>query len=94
MQHHTVESRPSTKTLLSPECARTVYKICATSGLLHDDGSLILDTTDNEIKKIIDSKIPTQHREEYYQNSDMVVKTILHSRYVNLFNLLRVRVKI
>lgn len=88
VQQHTVESR------LSPECAQAVYDICATSGLLHDDCSLILDTTENEIKRIIDSKIPTQHREEYCQNSDMVVKTILHSRYVNLYNLLRVRVKI
>mmetsp|Transcript_11403 Transcript_11403/g.21044 ORF Transcript_11403/g.21044 Transcript_11403/m.21044 type:complete len:703 (-) Transcript_11403:90-2198(-) len=83
------EHLASTKELLSPDCANFVYDICVSEGLLHDDCSLILDTREDTIKKIIDSKIPALHQEEYSLNRDGVVKTILHSRYVNLYNLLR-----
>ncbi|KAL7527053.1 hypothetical protein ACHAXR_001775, partial [Thalassiosira sp. AJA248-18] len=84
-EHHT-----STKALLSSECAGVVYDICVSERLLLDDYSLALETSENAIKKIIDSKIPSLHREEYSHNRDAVVKTILHSRYANLYNLLRV----
>ena len=87
---HKEEHLTSTKELLSPDCADFVYDICVSEGLLHDDCSLILDTREDAIKKIIDSKIPALHQEEYSLNRDGVVMTILHSRYVNLYNLLRV----
>ena len=76
---------------LSADCAAAVRDTCASGGLLHDDSSLVLDATGDAIRTIIDSGIPPEHREEYLVKRDGIVETILHSRYVNLYNLLRVR---
>ncbi|KAL3766600.1 hypothetical protein ACHAW5_002016 [Stephanodiscus triporus] len=74
---------------LSPDCAGAVYDICARGGLLHEDSSLALDATEDSITMTIDSMIPALHREEYDRQRVGTVETILHSRYVNLYNLLR-----
>ena len=79
----------SAKGLLSVECAAAVYGICISEGLLHNDCSLNLDMSEDDIKKAVDAKIPPLHQDEYSQKRDEVVKTILYSRYVNLHNLLR-----
>jgi hypothetical protein len=76
--------------LLSPDCAEVIYNICASEGLLQDDCSLKLDASEDSITQILSSKIPISFQEEYDQNKVDIVKTILHSRYVNLYNLLRV----
>ena len=76
--------------LLSPDCAETIYNICASEGLLQDDCSVKLDASKDSITQILSSKIPCSFQEEYDQNKDGIVKTILQSRYVNLYNLLRV----
>eukprot|EP00581_Thalassiosira_minuscula_P018699 CAMPEP_0183712152 /NCGR_PEP_ID=MMETSP0737-20130205/7373_1 /TAXON_ID=385413 /ORGANISM="Thalassiosira miniscula, Strain CCMP1093" /LENGTH=775 /DNA_ID=CAMNT_0025940731 /DNA_START=4 /DNA_END=2331 /DNA_ORIENTATION=- len=74
---------------LTPSCAEAIYDICASEGLLHDDCSLVLDTTEDSAVKVIGSKIPALHQDEYFLKKDEVIKTIFHSRYVNLYNLLR-----
>ena len=80
--------------MLSLDCSDVIYDICASEGLLHDDCSLALDASADSIKMIIYSKITAwpRHQEEYFQNRDRLVKTILHSRYANLYNLLGVSV--
>lgn len=79
----------SANRLLSVECAAAVYDVCISEGLLHTDCSLNLDMSADDIKMAIDAKIPPLHQDEYSQRRDEVVKTILHSRYANLHNLLR-----
>jgi len=76
--------------LLSQDCANTVYDICVSGGLLHDDCSLNLNASEDIVRNVIASSIPTSHKEEYVKHEEDVVKTIMHSRYVNLYKLLRV----
>ncbi len=76
---------------LSAGCALAICDVCAMGGLLHDNSSLVLDATEDIIRTIIDSGIPPVHREEYLAKRDGIVESILHSRYVNLYNFLRVR---
>ena len=75
---------------LSPECATAVYGACVSGGLTGEDSSLDLDATVGSITAVIDSRIPDEHREEYARKRGGIVETILRSRYVNLYNLLRV----
>ena len=75
---------------LSPECAAAVYGACVSGGLTREDSSLDLDATVGSITAVIDSRIPDEHREEYARKRGGIVETILRSRYVNLYNLLRV----
>lgn len=83
------ELTSTTQDILSLECAHVVYDICITERLLNDDCSLILDKSKDLIQETIDSNIPSLYQEEYSLNRDRVVETILHSRYANLYNLLR-----
>lgn len=75
--------------LLSLDCATAVYDLCVSKGFLHDDSSLRLDITEDSITRILDSNIPPVHREEYINKRSDIVKTILHSCYVNLYSLLK-----
>ena len=76
---------------LSADCAVDIHDICTSGGLLHDDSSLMLDATEDMIKMTIGSRISPVHRKEYVEKREGIVETILHSCYVNLYNLLRVR---
>mmetsp|Transcript_25782 Transcript_25782/g.40449 ORF Transcript_25782/g.40449 Transcript_25782/m.40449 type:complete len:740 (+) Transcript_25782:77-2296(+) len=75
--------------VLSLECAHAIFEVCAAEGVLLDDSSVDLDISGSTIQKILDSKISLDHKEEYLQNREEVVEIILHSRYVNMYNLLR-----
>ena len=77
--------------VLSLECAHAIFDICVAEGVLLDDSSVDLDITGSTIRTILDSKISPEHEEEYLQNRDEVIAIILHSRYVNMYNLLKVR---
>lgn len=77
--------------VLSLECAHAIFDVCAAEGILLDDASVDLDISGSTIQTILDSKISLDHKEEYLQNREEVVEIILHSRYVNLYNLLKVR---
>ena len=77
--------------VLSLECARAIFDICVAEGVLLDDSSVDLDITGSTIRTILDSKVSPEHKEEYLQNRDEVIAIILHSRYVNMYNLLKVR---
>jgi hypothetical protein len=77
------------KGLLSPGCAAAVLHACVDGRLLHDDGALLLDTSADAIGEVLDARVPTSHMEEYERNKAGVVEAILHSRYSNLYNLLR-----
>ncbi len=76
--------------MLSPECAEAIYNICASEGLLQDDCSLTLDASKDSIIEILSLKVPILFQDEFARNKGGIVNTILHSRYVNLHNLLRV----
>ena len=83
------KSQPSND-MLSLDCANAVFDICASEGLLLDDCSLKLDATADSIKMTLGSNISADHRAEYSRNKDGIIETILHSRYANLYKLLRV----
>ena len=87
---HGQESSESPKGLISPECASVIFDICTTAGVLQDDFSVDLCMSANSIETILDSNIPSSYREEYFMNRDEIAQTILHSRYVNMYNLLGV----
>ncbi|KAL7453881.1 hypothetical protein ACHAWC_005525, partial [Mediolabrus comicus] len=83
---------PSSKggDMLSLECAHAVFDICALDGsILLDDSSVNLDISGSTIQAILDSNISAEHKEEYMANRKEVVDTILHSRYCNMYNLLK-----
>jgi hypothetical protein len=84
---------PSSKVddVLTSECAHAIFEVCAGEGVMLDDSSVDLDMSGRTIQMILDSKIPLEHKEEYLQNRKEVVEVILHSRYVNMYNLLKVR---
>jgi 4-hydroxyphenylpyruvate dioxygenase-like putative hemolysin len=88
-QHNNKDSLDNEDMLLSLDCATAVYDLCVSKGFLHDDSSLRLDVTEDSITSILNSNIPPAHREEYINKRSDVVKNILHSRYVNLYNLLK-----
>lgn len=78
--------------MLSLECAHAIFDICALDGsILLDDSSVNLDISGSSIQAILDSNISAKHKEEYMENRKEVVDTILHSRYCNMYNLLKVR---
>lgn len=79
----------STKGLLSTECAEAVYDICVSEGLLLEQ-SVDLDASEGSVERILDSNMPALYQGEYSRNRGAVVETILHSRYSNLYKLLRV----
>lgn len=85
--------RPNSKEeegLLSSDCATAIYDICVSEGLLHDDSSLNLDVSEDSAAKLIDLKIPALNNDEYLKHREEVIRTIMRSRYVNLYSLLRV----
>ena len=85
---------PSSKggDMLSLECAHAIFDICALDGsILLDDSSVNLDISGSIIQSILDSNISAEYKEEYMTNRKEVVDTILHSRYCNMYNLLKVR---
>ena len=76
---------------LSVKCAHAIFDICASEGVLLDDSSVNLDVSRSTIQNILDSKISEEYKREYVQNRKEVVDTILFSRYVNMYALLKVR---
>jgi hypothetical protein len=89
LRHSEEEHHVSKKYLISVDCAHAIYDVCTSEGLLPDDSSLVLETSEDTIKTILDSNIPALYQQEYSLNRDAIVDTILRSRYVNLYNLLR-----
>ena len=76
--------------ILSLDCAHAIFDICASEGtILLDDSSVNLDISGSTIETILDSNMPDEHKEEYVNNRKEVVDTILHSRYCNMYNLLK-----
>ena len=55
-----------------------------------DDFSLDLDVPKYKVKEILDVKMPPNSIDEYHQNESFILDTIMQSRYVNLYYLLRV----
>mmetsp|Transcript_6848 Transcript_6848/g.13369 ORF Transcript_6848/g.13369 Transcript_6848/m.13369 type:complete len:292 (+) Transcript_6848:647-1522(+) len=75
--------------VLSPDCAHAVFEICEKYGIMSSDGAVDLDATRHGILSVLDGKIPARHKQEYDSKKDKVADIILHSRYSNLFSLLR-----
>lgn len=75
--------------ILTPECAAALFDVCVSENILHADFSVDVTLSREEITKILDSTVPSLHMDEYSSKKEDVVDTILHSRYVNLYNLLK-----
>ena len=75
---------------ISETCANAVLEICVAEGLVLDNFSVDLDISKDKVKEVLDAKVPLLCSEEYHLNSQFIVDTIMRSRYVNLYYLLRV----
>ena len=75
--------------ILGPSCAQTVMEVCRESSIIGSDGAVNLDLSRQDIIKLLDQKIPGKHQYEYIASKDDIVDIILHSRYANLYSLLR-----
>lgn len=75
---------------ISANCANAVFEICVSEGLVLDNFSLDLDISKDKVTEVLDTQIPVFCSEEYCQNKQFIVDTIMRSRYVNLYYLLRV----
>jgi hypothetical protein len=76
---------------VSPECASAVIEICVSEGLVLDNYSLDLDVSRHTLNDVLAANIPSSCSEEYDQHKSFILDTIMRSRYVNLYYLLRVR---
>mmetsp|Transcript_21505 Transcript_21505/g.45143 ORF Transcript_21505/g.45143 Transcript_21505/m.45143 type:complete len:707 (-) Transcript_21505:160-2280(-) len=77
------------KNILTPECAAAIFDVCVSENILHADFSVDVTLSRVDITKILDSTVPSLHMDEYSAKKEDVVDTILRSRYVNLYNLLK-----
>jgi len=75
--------------VLSSDCAHAVFETCERYGIISSDGAVDLDATRHGILSVLDGKIPARHKQEYDSKKDKVADVILHSRYSNLYSLLR-----
>ena len=75
--------------ILSPPCARTVMEVCRETGIIGPDGAVNLDLTRQDIIKTLDQNMPAKYQYEYIASKGDIVDIILHSRYANLYSLLR-----
>jgi hypothetical protein len=75
--------------ILGPSCAQTVMEVCRETSIIGSDGAVNLDLSRQDIIKLLDQKIPGKHQYEYIASKDDIVDIILHSRYANLYSLLR-----
>ncbi|KAL3783516.1 hypothetical protein HJC23_009481 [Cyclotella cryptica] len=73
--------------LISSKCARSIIDICTAKGILHF--AVYLDVSQEEVRLILDTYIPEMQSKEYRENESHILHTIMISRYVNLFYLLR-----
>jgi hypothetical protein len=74
---------------VSQGCADAIMKVCETSGIVSVDGAVDLNITREEMDEILCSKLEKPHLKEYVSHEAAVLHTIFHSRYVNLYKLLR-----
>jgi hypothetical protein len=72
------------------ECADAVFQTCVSQGLLLDNLSLDLDLSRDNVKMVLDDNMPLFYSKEYQENESVILDTIMQSRYVNLYYLLRV----
>lgn len=75
---------------ISSGCAGAVLDLCVSERLVLDNFSLDLDVSKVKVKEVLDARISPSYSEEYHQNESFILDTIMCSRYVNLYYLLRV----
>ena len=79
--------------MISHECATAVFEILVSEGILLNDMSLDLDASKEKVKALLDDNIPSSYSDEYHRNESVILDTVMRSRFVNLYYLLRVRSK-
>lgn len=77
--------------MISHECATAVFEILVSERILLSDMSLDLDASKEQVKMLLDANIPSSYRKEYHRNESLILDTVMRSRFVNLYYLLRVR---
>lgn len=75
--------------VVSSDCACAVLEICSEQGLVLADFSLCLGVSRGKVKEVLGASIPASCSEEYRNNESFILDTIMRSRYVNLYYLLR-----
>lgn len=74
---------------VSQSCANAIMCVCEHNGIVSADGAVDLDVTREEIDQLLCCKLEDANLKEYVSHEAAVLNTILHSRYVNLYKLLR-----
>lgn len=74
---------------VSSECAAAIIKVCEEEGIVGKDGAVDLDIGREQIDDLLRSKLGGELLKEYISHEAAVLDTILLSRYVNLYKLLR-----
>ena len=79
----------SVQHLLTLDCAFAVMKACEDSNIIKHEGAVDLHLSEYDIAHRLSTTIAKEHKDEYLEKQDEVVKVVLHSRYSNLYRLLR-----
>jgi len=74
---------------VSLSCADAIMRVCEMREIVSPDGAVDLGVTREKIDEILCSELDGEEVKEYVTHEAAVLNTILHSRYVNLYKLLR-----
>jgi len=73
---------------LSDDCANAVMECCEASGFMSLEGGIDLQLTPEQLCGHLDDSLDEDIQKEFEANKDLVLDTILRSRYINLYVLL------
>jgi hypothetical protein len=74
---------------ISAELARKIVEVCEERQVMTMDGAVDLNMTEDDIGKIMDTYVNDTYSEAYHAKREVILGTILSSRYKNLYSLLR-----
>ena len=74
---------------ISDECARSILEACIRGEITSKDGAVDLELSREDIDKKLGECLANEYMEEFQSQRDNILDAILHSRYSNLYSLLR-----
>jgi len=74
---------------LSEENALAIFEACIQGGICTKDGAVDIELSQQEISERLEKHLTEEHKDIFRNQKDSIVEAILHSRYANLYSLLR-----
>lgn len=74
---------------VSEDCLVAVIEACKNGGVAKEDGAVDLELSRKDIEATLEKQMVSTWQEEYKKNKDAILDAIVHSRYANLYSLLR-----